>query len=257
MGALGALTCWQARAADFTSDYFCYNVKPSKGSPKFSPVPNTQIEDAFEDLLFTVSQSREFCNPAVDTNGNFNLGPLVHFNVYQITVPKKTPRSMPQDLTVENEFGTIQVDVTIGDKLFVPAHKSLAGPPSAPVQPGIDHFKCYDVKLHKGSRFTKQQIALRDQFTGDLKTFDVLEPEHLCPVARKNTEDVVDCCDAFVCYTVKAAKGAAKFTPVKKVYAADQFGALTLDVVKEDDVCVRSTIMRAGDQGPTCLACGE
>lgn len=257
VSALGLLTSGQARANGFTDTFLCYDVKASKGSAKFSPVPNTQIEDAFEDLTFTVSQSRELCNPAEGATDSVDLGSLIHFNRYQITVPKKTPRSAPEDVTVENQFGTIEVDAIIGDKFLVPANKSLAQPPAAPENPGIDHFKCYDVKLHKGSTFTKQQVTLTDQFTGGPKTFDVLGPAHLCPVARKNTEDVLDCCDAFVCYDVKAAKGATKFKRVKNVYTADQFGPLTLDAVDEDEACVRSTITRAGEPGPTCLNCPD
>ena len=162
---------------------------------------------------------------------------------------------MAKNVLVETEFGTFPLDLVIGDKLFVPTAKSLTQPP-APLQTvDVDHFKCYDVLLHKGTKFPKGvQITLTDQFYTTPRTLDVKCPAHLCPAARKNGEQVLDPCGALVCFDVRPAKGAAKFKAVKSAYTNDQFGALKQDTVADDEVCVPGTILRGEVLG--CLSLG-
>lgn len=218
-------------------------------------MPNTHVEDWFEDLFFTVTESRELCNPA-GREGTVPETPT-HLNRYQLAAPKGTPRNMAKNVFVATEFGTYPLDLVVGDKLLVPTAKSLTQPP-APLQVvDVDHFKCYDVKLHKGTKFPKGvQITLTDQFYTVPRTLDVKGPSHLCPVARKNDEDVIDPCSALLCFDYKAAKGQAKFKALKNVYTNDQFGPLKQDTVDDDDVCVPARIL-VGDGGPCLPAVGQ
>jgi hypothetical protein len=91
---------------------------------------------------------------------------------------------------IVNQFGTILLDVIRAMNVMVPSAKSLAAPaPPAPVNPGVDHFQCYKVRVSTGaSRFHKiVGVKVDDQFgTG---TFDLLEPMRLCAPADKNNEN--------------------------------------------------------------------
>jgi hypothetical protein len=49
-------------------------------------------------------------------------------------------------VTVENQFGSLVVDLVHADLLMVPSAKSDVGPPEPLGTPTIDHFKCYKVK---------------------------------------------------------------------------------------------------------------
>ena len=229
--------------------FLCYDVKAAKGAPKFSPVPNVHIEDAFEDLTFTVSESREICNPT-SRDASIPTSPT-HLNRYQLTVPKRTPRNTPTGIVVMDEFGTLSLDLLVGDKLLVPTAKSLVGPPQPLAQIDTDHFKCYDVKVTKKTpKFPSGiQLTLGDQFEQGF--WNVFRPAHLCPVARKNQEPVLDPCGALLCYDVRPAKGSPKFKKIKDIFTNDQFGALKRDAIDKDEVCVPATIKQG--QATLCL----
>jgi hypothetical protein len=253
--------CTSEPDATCLDHFFCYSVKPTKGSPKFAPKPNVHIVDLFEDLVFTVVEStpadnRELCNP-VDKNGEGIIDDRTHLDVYQLLAPKKAVRAKEKNIPVTTQFGTVQVDLVLGDKLFVPAAKDLVSPPAAPdfLAHGVDHFKCYDVKRSKGVKPPKGlTVTLDDQFTPGAKAFAVLEIEHLCTAADKNGEGVKNPCAALLCYKVKPVANQPKFTAVNGIFVADQFGPARIDAYKEDDLCLPATI--AAGEGPRCLVTG-
>jgi len=247
------LFCLNLPASECTTPFLCYDATASKGVKKPKSVATgVHVVDVFEDLVFTVVDPREVCNPASD--GESVPSSPTHMMRYELKADKKAKRSMPKGVVVDDQFGTLSLDAIIGDKLLVPAAKSLTGPPEPLESADVDHFKCYDVAIHKGTpKFPSNvQVTLTDEFTGAPKTWNVVGPAHLCPVAQKNDEPVLDPCAALVCYDVADPVKKAKFKPIKNVYTLDQFGAMKLDVVDKDEVCIPATI-REGESGEACL----
>lgn len=235
---------------DLPDAFLCYGGQAAKGAPKFTPMPGVEVKDPYEDLLFTVTEPREVCNPAVRGEGFLTA---THLLRYQLAAPERTPRTLPKHVVAVTEFGTVALDAIAGDELLVPAAKSLNGVPQSLQRPAVDHFKCYDVKPSTGSaKFPKGlQVTLTDEFNRVPVAWSIVGPAHLCPVAQKNGEPVLDPCAALVCYGVKRAKGSPKSTPMKHVYTNDQFGALTLAAVDKNEVCVPATIVDG--ETPICL----
>jgi hypothetical protein len=113
------------------------------------------------------------------------------------------------------------------------------GPPVPPGAGVADHYKCYKVKITPGTlKFPKgKQATVADQFQARL--YDVKKPQRLCVPVDKNGEGIVHPAVHLMCYQVKPAKGEPKHAKVVgQIHTEKQFGALRLDTVKEDELCV-------------------
>jgi hypothetical protein len=233
--------------------FLCYDVAASKGTPRFSPVPGVHLVDWLEDARFTVTEPRALCNPA-DLEGEGVHDPVTHLDRYQIVpVFKRAPRAKAAGVSVETALGVVQLDVVRGDKLLVPAAKSLATPPPALEGAHVDHFKCYDVVPSRGAAKFPQglHLTLADQFTRAPKVFAVAGPKHLCAAADEDGGGVEDACAALLCYGVKAGAGEPRFSRTKGVRVRDDFGLRQVDVVAEDEACLPAVV-----NDRTCLARG-
>ncbi|MBI3247098.1 MAG: hypothetical protein HYZ50_11400 [Deltaproteobacteria bacterium] len=234
------------------------------------------LSDQFEAGLFEVQKPVSLCNPT-DKNGEDPAAPADpdHLEAYQIAlVPKvcvigsptnegkacrreqdcggtprqtsfcqRAPEHVRQtNLTVENQFGSLQVDTLKPDRLLVPTAKSLSGPVPAPT-PGIDHFKCYSVRVTPGTpKFLKDmQVFAVDQFQQPT-LYDIVKPTRLCaPVNKENESPGVETHAAhLMCYQVKAARGQPKHMRVPNIYTNNQFGPELLDTTKEEELCAPS-----------------
>jgi ELWxxDGT repeat protein len=242
------------------------------------------LEDRFETKAFEVKKPVGLCAPA-DKNGEGRLDPATHLRRYQIKEAKRScaetaPMNVGQacaaeadcggaagtrhcqatakhekqtSVQVDNQFGTVFLDTVKPDRLLVPAAKALEGPvaPPDPGTHGVDHVKCYKVKITPGShRFTPiEGVAVADQFTGETpKRFDLKKPVRLCTPAKKNQEGIKNPTAHLLCYQAKPAKGEPKHTAVKGIFVSDQFGPQQLDTVKEDEFCVPSTMTVDGGE---------
>jgi hypothetical protein len=143
---------------------------------------------------------------------------------------------------VNNQFGSLQVDTLKPDRLLVPTAKSLSGPVPAPTS-GIDHFKCYSVRVTPGtSKFPKGvQVSVVDQFQQPT-LYEVVKPTRLCaPVNKENESPEAETHSAhLMCYQVKPARGQLKHARVLNIYTNNQFGPELLDTTKEEELCAPS-----------------
>jgi YVTN family beta-propeller protein len=216
--------------------YLCYKAKETSGTPKFIAVPGVSLIDQFDVVTAEVRKPKAICPPA-DKNGEGVLDEDTHALSYQV---KATPAHLPQtDIEVIDQFGTLHVDTVKLDRLFVPTTKGLGGPPVPPVAGVADHYTCYKVKVTPGTpKFPKGiQASVVDQF--QTRVYDVGKPRRLCVPVDKNGEGLVNEAAHLMCYKVKPASGEPKHTRViGQIHTENQFGALRLDTVKEEVLCV-------------------
>jgi len=229
----------QADAGVLELDSFlCYKAKPTRGAPTFSP-PALTLVDAIESHQTRVVKPVALCNPA-DRDGGGIDDAETHLSGFQI---KSLVKHVKQTgILVENQIGTLSLDTVKEDRLLVPSAKSLEGPAVPPVDPPVDHFKCYKAKVSKGTpRFpTGVQVTVADQFDGTARTFDVKKPTKLCLPVDKNGEGIQRPDELVVCYSAKPAKGQPRHAKRTGVSVANQFGSGQLDTRKEDVLCVPS-----------------
>jgi hypothetical protein len=80
-------------------------------------------------------------------------------------------------------------------------------------------------------------VSVVDQF--QTRMYDVDKPRRLCVPVDKNGEGLVNAAAHLMCYKVKPASGEPKHTRVLgQIHTENQFGALRLDTVKEEELCV-------------------
>ena len=212
---------------------------------KFPTGVQVTLTDQFETNLFDVQKPTSLCNPA-NKNGEdpSAVTDPEHLEAYQITEAKGRPKHVKRtDLTVTNQFGSLQLDTIKPSRLLVPTAKSRTGPVPEPV-PTIDHFECYTVRISTGApKFPKDvQATVVDQFDRPTR-YDVVNPTRLCAPADKNGESpgAADHPEHLLCYGVKPAKGQPKHVKVLNLHVNNQFGPERLDTINAEELCVPST----------------
>ncbi len=218
--------------------YLCYKAKVTSGTPKFVSIPGVGVADQFGAATVEVRKPKAICPPA-DKNGEGVLDEDTHALSYQVKV---APAHVPQqDIEVIDQFGTLHVDTVKLESLFVPTTKGLGSPPVPPAAGVADHYTCYKVKVTPGTpKFPKGvQVSVVDQFHIETRVYDVGKPRRLCVPVDKNGEGIVNEAAHLMCYKVKPASGEPKHVRVLgQIHTENQFGALRLDTVKEEVLCV-------------------
>ena len=228
-----------------TTDHFqCHGAHITKATPPFIPLKGVTLVDQFGALTVNVNRVSSLCAPT-DKNNEDATAPLHpdHLTTYGIALPKPAPRIAPvAHQTIVNQFGTLVVDVLRPVRLLVPSAKSLTGSPPAPINPSVDHFACYAVRVSKGTpRFSViKGVTVQDQF--EASTVNVTRPTMLCAPANTNNESpgADTHVDHLMCYAVVAQRGAPKFSTISPAFVSNQFGQETLDVVTRGQLCAPS-----------------
>jgi hypothetical protein len=223
-------------------DFLCYRATTTKGTPKFEPL-EVSLADQFEDKFFDVKKPVSLCNPASKDGGEI-IDPDTHLKGYKIKKSKGEVKHERQTgIKVINRFGELFVDTIKPDRLLVPTAKSLTKPvdPPDPEAHDVDHYKCYNVKISKGTdKFPKGiRVSIKDQF-GQPKLYDVKRPSRLCIPVDKNGEGIKDPDTHLMCYKVKPARGEPRHEKVTGIFTNNQFGPEQLDTEKEEELCVPS-----------------
>lgn len=166
--------------------------------------------------------------------------PLDEFQCYQSKIASGQPPFVPVFVETADMFGDWHFSVAKPAELCNPASYE-GSDPSAPSH--TEHLESYKLKRSPGTaKFPKtlNQIVV-DRF-GTL-SIDLLKPERLLVPSAKSllsspaalTSPVTD---HFTCYKAKTSAGTGKFTPVMASVVADQFGALSVNVMKPRRLCV-------------------
>ena len=211
-----------------TLHFSCYEIH-HKGP--FQAVA-VNLVDQFGTHVGTAAEPKRLCNPA-DKNDEDPGAPsgTNHLVGYKLAFNQRFHKV--KDVTFQNQFGSITVDVVRPDYLFVPSAKSTTAAPG-PITPAINHFACYRVV---GARFAQKGIKVDDQFksvVGDIK-----KPVRLCTAVNKNDEGVLDEAGNLLCYQMKTGHKVA-FRGIDGVFIDNQFEATTIDVFGLRELCVPS-----------------
>lgn len=215
--------------------FLCYKAKTTKKTTPFDGATVTLVDQFHEPGPTELKKTIDLCTP-VSKNGELVTDDATHLKAYQISKgPKHAKRS---NIKVTNQFGELRVDTSKPSRLLVPAAKKLTAP--FPPLPGgesaVDHYKCYDIKVTKGTTpFSPLAVTLSDQFEDD--TFDVLKPKRLCNPVNKNDEGIKNPAAHLMCYQVKPS---GKHPDQLGLYTTDQLGQERLDTVSEEELCVPS-----------------
>jgi hypothetical protein len=182
-------------------------------------VPVT-LADTFGSRSVTVGKPNALCAPA-DKNGEDPAAPddPGYLTAYGITRGGHFGRVPAQ--TVQNQFGTLTVDVVTPRALLVPSAYSPDAPPSSPVGAFLPHFTCYDVRITGGTpKFAGATVDVTTSLGH--ATVQVQKPHRLCVPTDKNGEDpsAPTFPENLLCYKTKS-RG-----PVRgSVFLDNQFGA--------------------------------
>jgi hypothetical protein len=106
--------------------YKCYNVKVTRGAPKFPKGIQVFIEDQFEQpKLYDVKKPTRLCIP-VDKNGEGIKDRDAHLMCYKVKPAKGEPKYTPViGIFTNNQFGSEQLDTKKEEELCVPSEKFL------------------------------------------------------------------------------------------------------------------------------------
>jgi hypothetical protein len=216
---------------------------PARKTPAF---PTVSLVDSVETKNFKIKKQSAICAPASKHRGSGlseRIEPtndlLTHLESLSIGQATVLPKFVKTTRTVENQFGTITVDLLKADRLMVPSAKQVGGtaPPEAPdpLSHDVDHFKCYTTKAVGG--FSPITVDSVDQF-GQSKTFTLKKPTRLCLAVDKDSEGVKDSSAHLLCYLAVPVKGQPKHVKRSKVYVNNEFGPDQVDTKKETELCV-------------------
>jgi hypothetical protein len=201
------------------------------------------LTDQFGSSDVLLDKVKRLCTP-VDKNGEGIVDETAHLTCYNIK--EATPEFQKRIVGVDNQFGPLTLKVEKQKQLCVPSEKN--GVPSAPNR---DHYECYQVKVAPDwPAFEARDVDLSDQFTSGPAIVE--KPLLLCNPVEKVDESgvvfpIVDPEGHFVCYELNKQP---KLEPKPEVTSLDQFGELTLTVVKSETLCVPSTKTEACEQLP-------
>jgi hypothetical protein len=225
--------------------FHCYAVKPSRGAPEFPGVAGVELADPVfaETARFDVTKPRELCAPA-DKNGEGIRDPATHLEGYRIKAARGEPaHTRRRGLVVVTQLGSLTLDTVKPVGLMVPTAKDLAAPPPPPDPAAheVDHYACYEVKVTRRTPKLPKglAVALGDQLTQPPRSYAVRKPTRLCAPVEKNGEAVKHAADSLLCYKVKPTARVA----VPGLHASNQFGAETLDAVKEGELCLPARLL--------------
>ncbi len=180
-------------------------------------------------------------NGLVSVAGAQSPPPLDSFQCYQAKTASGTAHfiAIPYLETID-KFGEWRFSVAKPAELCNPANVE-ATDPSAPSH--TEHLESYQIKRVPGTgKFPKtlnQEVA--DQF-GSL-TIDLLKPERLLVPSAKSlvsppTAPASPVTDHFTCYKARTSPGTTKFVPRLASVVVDQFGPLSLNIMKIRRLCV-------------------
>ncbi len=247
--ATAALFARPTPPADAQPDHFtCYKAKTTSGTLKFVEVGVTLV-DRYRSSTATVKAPKLLCAPT-DKNDEDPTAPSHpdHLEDYKIKPTTKFTTAVNQK--VDNQFGTIFLDVKKPIAIQVPTAKSLVGNPAEPVAPAVDHFTCYKTKVTSGTpKFLRVNgLPIEDQFGA--MTVDVMKPSRLCVATNKNNEEpgAQNHPDHLLCYKVRQTS-LPKFTARLGLFTNNQFGPERLDAKKPKELCVPSFVTGGG--GPS------
>ena len=224
--------------------YLSYEVRPSNLKHYFRSWRRdyknhkVTLDDQFaKERKFLVLKPVALLNPASEDDGAIGATQLVGYSIFGHW--RHRPRT--KNIQVDDQFGTVSVDLVRADRLLVSASTG-EDPVEAPdlANLDVDKLLCYRVKQSNyRDRFPGAQVSVMDSFNQETRTFEVKKPIRLCTSA--NGEGIEDSDQDLMCYSVRLADDEPRHDRIKGLWVNDQFGPKQVDTRKEQELCVPST----------------
>jgi hypothetical protein len=178
------------------------------------------IIDQFGTNTLTVSQLHHICTPT-NKNGEDPNAPTDpnHLTSYDASVSSNNASG--HVYAVKNQFGTINVRLAQVVSIYVPAAKSLVGPPAPLTPPVPDHFVCYNAR--PTSSFSHSNgVTVQDQFVNISIDLDGIA--QFCTPANVNGGEpgAQNNPTQELCYSTALPNG-FHFVPPPHVFITDEF----------------------------------
>lgn len=236
--------------------FFCYKAKNSPGAFKFTKQNATIADAIMPETVWQLFKPVSLCTPA-NKNSEGVTDEETHMEGYW-TKAIKAVTVLPPTTTVSvtNQFHldeALVVKTGSVDRLLVPTSKCVDQPagtcplnlaPPAVDNP-VDHYACYKVTVsNNGPAFAPiPNVSVSDQFIDPAKDFTLSKPTHLCVAADKNQEGIKRRLYNLMCYRAEKALDAPAHVKQKKLHTSNQFGHERMDTLKEEELCVPSSII--------------
>lgn len=167
--------------------------------------------------------------------------PLDDFQCYQAKTASGTPKFVPIPyLVTSDQFGEWRFSIAKSAELCAPANVE-GSDPTAPSH--TEHLETYQIKRVPGTGKFPKTLNQTVVDAWSTLTVDLLKPERLMVPTNKSlssppTAPGSPVTDYFTCYKARTSKGTPKFAPRLASVVGDQFGSLSLNVLKLKKVCV-------------------
>jgi hypothetical protein len=152
-------------------------------NPRFHRLRNLTVDSEFGSIVVDVVRPTMLLVPSAKSLSGQPDGladdTLDHFECFTT----RGGLARASNIAIEDEFGTMMVDVKRPSQLCVPINKNGEGIPDP-----ADHLMCYEVRLTTSSPFTAAGAVFVDnQFGPD--TFEAFRPRELCVPASVRLDD--------------------------------------------------------------------
>jgi hypothetical protein len=171
--------------------------------------------------------------------------PLDHFQCYQSKTASGTAHFVPIPYLVTiDRFGEWRYSVSKPTELCAPANVEGS---DATAPSHAEHLESYQIKRVPGTgKFPKTLNQTVVDAFGTM-TVDLLKPERLYVPSAKSlvtppTAPGAPVTDHFTCYKMRTSPHTPKFLPRLASVVSDQFGSLSLNILKPKRLCVATNV---------------
>lgn len=244
----GAGACLHPPAAAACDTHLCYrghSIVPVSEAP-------VVLASALGDTTGSVRRPRALCLPGGVDGGAVDDATLSQ-EAYRARL---TDRRLPVDARVTDRFGTLHLRMRAGQRLLLPTHIGLGGPPSGPPSPGAANaFRCYRVGRAPGAPGLPDglQATIADAFT--TRRYELRRPKRLCVPVDVNGSEIALPAAYLLCYRVRLAAGEPRHPGVEGVDTANLLGTGRLSTREVSELCV-PTLAELCDTLPACIQLG-
>jgi len=216
-----------------------------RGANLPQPKPMVTLQDVFGSYTAILDRGHRLCAPT-NKNGEDPIAPTRPQHLTGYDFVSVAPNLVePDNVQVDNQFGTYTVDVRNPVRLLVPSAKSLvAPPPPAQIPTDIRHFLCHNLVGVQGP--TPAGITVESQFAANVVAVANLGAAKLCAPVNKNNLDPTAPADPnfLLCFHTTEQTGFGTLN----VFITNQFGPSTTQftgqpfITQYDELCVPSTL---------------
>lgn len=241
--ALAAVLAPAGAAARTGDAYLCYQARSSRGAARFAGRVGLPVADRFGARQVDLPKPQHVCTPA-GVDGATTADGATHLATYRVR--GTAPAAIPQrGLRLTTALAALDVDLKGPALAAAPAAAdALADPaPPDPATHDVNHYQCWSARPARGTPGLPKGLAVRvaDAF-GAERTYALKGLRTVCTPAQADGADVERAAASLACFKVRRARGEAAPAPARGLRVRDDLGAQTLDLAREDTLCLPAVL---------------